>query len=209
MIVNRCARVRWSAVWSAALLFSAAMVPCSVADARDPKRSKVSGVVDGAKFVDFAGEKDTLIEVNIRAPLLKILSKAVAQEDEDAAKLLSQIEAVSAVVVSLSDDDQERAVDQVASMVERLTDDGWDRIARVREDDEEVNVLALYDDEVILGITVLVIGHDDGENQLVFANIAGRLDLSLIPSLGHGLNLPGLSALSQVDWSKQGHSKKR
>jgi hypothetical protein len=148
--------------------------------------------------MDFADEDKTLIEVNIRAPLLKVLAKAVHHEDKHAAELLSQIDAVSAIVVTVEDGDGVRS--QIRKITEQLENRDWDHIARVKEDDALINVLALYDQESILGLVVMV--YDASEPQLVFANIAGRLDMALMGSISAGLSIPGLEEIADVDWKK-------
>ena len=65
-------------------------------------------------------------------------------------------------------------------------------------------VLILYDDSAIDGLTVMV-----GEGkELVFANIAGRIDLELIGRLATKLNVPGLEELTGGHW-KSDRKKRR
>ena len=54
-------------------------------------------------------------------------------------------------------------------------------------------MLVLSDGEVIQGLTVMVIDMEEGE--LVFANIAGTLDLAAIQEIGDGLGIPGIEDL--------------
>ncbi len=186
-----------------AVLLATAMASTASAGSRERERERrerdrLPGLVDGSKFMDFANEDKTLIEVNIRAPLLKVLAKAVHHEDKHAAELLSQIEAVSAIVVTVEDGDGVRA--QIGKITEQLEDKDWDHIARIKENDALVNVLALYDEEAILGLVVMV--YEQGGQELVFANIAGRLDMALMASISAGLNIPGLEEIAGVDWNK-------
>jgi hypothetical protein len=86
-----------------------------------------------------------------------------------------------------------------AKIAEDLQEDGWEQIARVREHGEGVTVLVLLDDkneDSLAGVTVMV--NEDADN-MVFANIAGRIDLSMVAGLATGLGLPGLEELSNLD----------
>ncbi len=170
--------------------------------ARDPGDRGIRGQVDGSAFAKLGENSDTLIEVNLRAPLLRILSKAVDQQDAAAGELLAQIEAISAVVVEIDKDEMDRAEDFMRDIRETLEDEGWENIARVREEHTSVNVSVLYDDDFIEGIVAMVVEDQGEKRQVVFANIAGKLDLALMGSLGGGLKIPGLENLSKVDWSK-------
>jgi hypothetical protein len=82
-------------------------------------------------------------------------------------------------------------------MEARLLNDGWERVARIRDEDTEVKVLVLNDDEAIHGLVVMVADHDEGE--MVFANIAGVIDLAAISAIGQSLDIPGLQNLDLGD----------
>ena len=72
----RCIGPYW--IRAAAILAAVAIVPAATAGSREREREhrKLPGLVDGSKFMDYADQDQTVIEVNIRAPLLKVLSKA-------------------------------------------------------------------------------------------------------------------------------------
>jgi hypothetical protein len=87
----------------------------------------------------------------------------------------------------------------INKMTADLVDRGWEKIARVRENDDNISVLFLMDDDAIAGITVMVA--DGGENaEVIFVNVAGRIDLELLGEMGMKVGLPGLEALGDIDW---------
>lgn len=163
--------------------------------ATDRDRSRHRGYVDGSEVAELANDGDELIEVSIRGPLLRMVSEAIGQESEEMAGFIGQIVSISAVVVELDEDDDGRARAVARDMTEGLENKGWEKLARVREDDMSVTVLVLFDDEgeELEGLTVLVFERGD---QFVFANIAGRIDLGLIGKLGLQLGIPGLKELT-------------
>ncbi len=176
----------------------AALVAFSVLSARsvsaeERDRERSPGYVDGSVFLEFAGEDDELIEVSLNGPLLKVLGKAFTQQDPDLAKLVGQLDSISAVVIESDGKmDMRRASELIKKLTRRLEDRGWERLARIREKDSRIIVMALHDGEVIQGLTVLVV---EGDGELVFANIAGRIDLAQIGKLGAGFGFPGLDAI--------------
>ncbi len=160
---------------------------------RDRKSSR--GVVDGSDFAKLADDGDMLIEVTLSGALLKMAAGAIGSEVEGAEELLLGIESISAVVVGVGNDD-ERAERMIRELGDRLMEEGWDRLARVRQEDVRVSVFILPGkDGVIEGITVVV--SEKSENTLVFANIAGRIDLNLIAKFGSNLDIPGLEHLTK------------
>jgi len=66
----------------------------------------------------------------------------------------------------------------------------------VREKEARINVYIRNDDEVIDGLVVLVV--DPEESRVVFANIAGRIDLADLGKLSDTLDVPGLDALGEA-----------
>ena len=156
------------------------------------------GYVDGKAFAAVGGDDGTLIEVSLHGPLLKMAAGAIGSEDKAVAELLEGIVSISAVIVDMNGD-EDHAAREADELAERLTDKGWEKLARVREEDTNVSVFALVSDKdgLLDGLTVVVM--ESSENKLIFANIAGRIDLSKLGALAGGLNLPGLSQLAGAD----------
>ena len=187
-------------------------VATSPALAGDGNHKRHRGYVDGSAFAKFANDDSTLIEVSIDGALLKTVAAALGQENDDVGEFLGGIVSISAVVVEDADDDNGSVVSLAAKIAEDLLEDGWEQIARVREGGEGVIVLVLLDDEdegLLAGVTVMV--NEDGDN-MVFANIAGSIDLGMAAKLATGLGLPGLEELRNLDLGdavKKSKGKKR
>ncbi len=181
-----------------------AVTPLAVAADRAPSRSR--GFVDGSAFAALAGEDSEVVEINIQAPLLKALARADAG-DEGLGSFVRKLESVSAYIVALEGDPRrtERATRMVREMEAKLERDGWQRLAVVREKAARVNVYIRNNDEVIDGLVVLVV--DPEESRVVFANIAGTLDLADLGKLQDTLDLPGLDALGEA--VEKGQKKER
>ncbi len=168
-----------------------------------------SGYVDGSMFADLADDDEMVIEVSIRGPLLRMVSTAIASEDEQLGDFIADITSISAVVVDV-DANEKSVAKMIKAMVSEMEDDGWERLARVREESTNVVVYALFakDGDTLSGLTVVVTESD--ENKLVFANIAGKINLQLVGALGKKLGMPGLSELTGGHWKPmEKHAKKK
>ena len=211
MTVDKISLPRWvGRLTLAALgiaLFQASTVP---AFGGEKKRDQPTGYVDGSRFASLADDDEMVIEVSIRGPLLRMVSAAIAHEDEQLGKFIGDITSISAVVVELGDNEK-RAAALIKEMVDELEDDGWERLARVRDEGTHVIVFALFGkgEDTLSGLTVVVTESD--EEKLVFANIAGKINLQIVGALGKKLGVPGLAELTGGHWkpiAKRGKKSK-
>lgn len=168
------------------------LLPAVPALAGSPDDS-VRGVVDGSFLERFAPQDDegTFVEVSLSKPLLELAAQVLEAQDPRVAEMVRQLDSVSARVIELPDDEKKlaeatRAFREIAG---RLRKEGWQPLARVRDEGDEVHVLLLPGGKTVDGLTVMV-RSSDGE--LVFANIAGKIDLSRLGDVLKQLNVPGM-----------------
>jgi hypothetical protein len=168
----------------------ALLLLCAVAGAPSSQAAKGLGFVDSQPFIDIAGEDAVMVEVNLSGALLQTLGKMNA----DLHELVGGLESIHAVVLQLNGPDRSESARRTIVDIEKgLKKRSWQRLALVREEDGEVRILTLSDGEAIQGLVVMVIDMEEGE--LVFANIAGTLDLAAIQEIGDGLGIPGIEDL--------------
>lgn len=177
-----------------AVLALAAPAP---AVAVEPEVSRLPGFVDGAAFCDLAGDDAEVVEVHLGPSLLDALAKG-AKDGREGAAVLSGLRSISACVVNLDKDKNRtaRASKLVADTEARLVQQGWERLARVREKSERLNVFVLNEGGTIRGLTILILDHDDGET--VFVNLAGTIDLAKIGEISDTLHVPGLEQIGNA-----------
>jgi hypothetical protein len=174
-------------------------LPCAspVLAANEEVRGHV-GFVDGTALIDLAFEDEgsDFREIEISGPLLQALSRKLLNENEEVGRLLSEIVSINAVIVEgLSEPYREQARKLSFDLMRRLDAQGWDRAARVREKRERVGVYLRYDeDDAVVGLTV--VASQDAE--LVFVNIAGRIDVTKLSELSSTMGLPGLDAAQEA-----------
>jgi len=156
------------------------------------------GYVDFAKFGLGAGEEAT-VEVNLRGPMLKLA--AAASDDEDDPELRAMLGGLDGIFVrtyALDDRSPEAFEKAIASISKHLQETGWETIVKVRERDERAHIAIKMSGDDIIGMTVLAMDENDRENEVVFINIVGTLDLTQIGRMGRHLDF-GVDALDSLD----------
>jgi hypothetical protein len=185
---NRLRLERLGTAVAAAVLALTASI--GTASAEGAPSSARSGFVDGSAFVAIAGENAVSVEVNLQGALLK----ALARSDAELTALVEGLESIHAVILTLEDDAlTERLRAKVRDTQRDLAERGWQRLGLVQGAGEQIQVLVLNDEEKISGLVVMIV--DENEKQMVFANVAGVIDLARIEQIGDSMELPGLSVL--------------
>ena len=154
------------------------------------------GFVDGTQFIDLVGEEALSVEVRLPRSLLR-LGCAV---DEELCELVDELELIHAVVLDLSEVREAETLmndlrKRISGIDKRLRGKGWERIAMVREGRETMRVLILNTDETVDGLLVMMV--DDEE--MVFANLAGTIDLRQLAETMDHFDLPGTD---KFDWEE-------
>ena len=79
----------------------------------------------------------------------------------------------------MRDELKDEILDDVRGLQTRLASDGWQSVARVRDGEDNVFVMLKTDGDVLVGVTVLV----SSGSELVFTNVAGRIDMDQLARL--------------------------
>jgi len=162
-----------------------AAVPAQAGD-----RSRPPGYVDGSALIARAGEDALTVEISLHGALLRAITRA----DAELEKMAGGLEMIHAVIIDLEHaESKEKVLQVVADIQAELRSKGWERLARIQEGSSHINVMLLNNEDTIQGLVVLVVNQD--EQQVVFANVAGVLDLAAIERLGEELDIPGLDDL--------------
>jgi hypothetical protein len=146
--------------------------------AKDKKQTedytKHPGYVDFDALEIFADE-DAKIEVYLKQPMLKLLSEFAKHEDPDLFEMFAKLKLVRVQVFEVTEELAIKFEERSSKTIKALDKKGWEKIVRVREDDERVYVyLKPSDDyEFIEGIVVLAI--EDFE-EAIFVNIVGEIN---------------------------------
>lgn len=154
-----------------------------------------NGVADHPGYVDFSAltsiaNIEPNVEVSLKAPLLNMLTNLIRSEDEEAANFISKLLQVTVNVFESNAIDVDEIADSMNVIADDLDQQGWERVVRIREDPEHVDIyFRLSDDaDVIYGIAIMVA--EPGDTVLV--NIVGDISTDDISALGQRFNIDEL-----------------
>jgi hypothetical protein len=146
------------------------------------------GFVDLSFVDDYAGD-DVKVEVNISGALLKLAGAVAANEDPDAADAIKNLEQITVRIVERSAGSNSEEFNKwVKDTQDKVRSKGWESIATVREDDENIGVYMLFSDTQISGVFVTVVNKDEA----IFVNVVGDIDMDNLSKIGARFDIPGL-----------------
>lgn len=157
------------------------------------------GYVDVSAFERFFN-RPPKIEVNLSGSLLRMVAKASEESNADLHDLLSKLKGIYVrgfEADSTRLDELDRRMTQIA---DRLENEGWETVVRVREDGEHANVYVRLQGDAIAGLTVLA---SDPTDETVFVNIVGEIHPEEMGKLGRTLGIDPLKKLARADTSRQ------
>ena len=166
-----------------------------VSAAADSAAASHPGYVDGATFRTLVDEDKEIVEVNLEGPTLRALCNK-KDDDPEARELYCQLKAIHAVIGTVRGS-ATNALTLVQQTDEKLRAAGWQRIARMKDETSSVSVLIHVSGEQIDGLVALIFDSED--KAIVFANLAGTIDLNRIEEIGDKLNVPGLEHIPGLD----------
>jgi hypothetical protein len=176
-------------------LTCAALAPAATAQSTPatPAPSS-SGYVDGAMFRAMVDENREIVEVNLDGAILQALAKHAkgktgASDADDSNDLFGKLKSIHAVIGTVKGPAAE-AMKLVQQTDQKLVGMGWQRVTRIKDETSTVSVLTHTVGDRVDGLVALIFDSEDKE--LVFANLAGEIDVTRLGEIGERLNVPGL-----------------
>jgi hypothetical protein len=168
------------------------------------QQAQGADLTDHPGYVDFSSVYSIMgtepnVEVNLNEPLLNLVTGIMASQDgqqAQAASFISSLLSVNVRVFNNMASNQDAVINTMTAVAENLDAQQWQRIVRVREDQEHVDVYFRLSDDASLihGITVMV--SDSAESVLI--NIVGDISPDDINALAAKFDIDELSNL-EVD----------
>ena len=128
------------------------------------------------------------------------MAQASGGEDQALSKLLSNLLLIKVNTFSIDSVITEDLKQKVARIESELGNKKWEKIVRVKEQHELVNVYMKMDNDLVVGLVVMAV--EEG-NEAVFVNIVGEIDMESIGKLGSKFDIPKLDSLEIGEKSKQ------
>ena len=173
-----------------ALVLAAA--PIAPAAFAEPPASSSAGYVAADAFRALIDENQEVVEVNLEGPILQAVANSKNDDDPETKALFAKLKAIHAVIGTVKGPASE-ALGLVQKTDQKLVSAGWQRIARIKDESSTISVLTHMNGDRIDGLVALIFDSDDKE--LVFANLAGEIDLNRIGEIGDRLHVPGLNSV--------------
>jgi hypothetical protein len=155
--------------------------------------TKHPGYVD-FNALDVFADEDAKVEVYLKQPMLKLLSEFAKHEDPELFEMFAKLKLVRVQVFEVTPELAEKFEAESSKTIKALDKKGWERVVRVREDDQRVYIyLKPSDDyEMIQGIVVIAMEYDD---EAVFVNIVGDIHPDDIGRLSHYFGIEELDSI--------------
>jgi hypothetical protein len=159
----------------------------------DEKIKKHPGYVDFDK-IEIPKDAEESVEVYVRGPLLKLVAAVTEKEDPALAKMLEKMLLIRVNTFSIDDKISKDLKSKVEDINKQLEKQKWEKIVKVKDKGERVNVYMKFDkNDQMAGLVVMAIEDND---EAVFVNIVGELDWSQISKLGHKFDIDELDGFS-------------
>ena len=132
--------------------------------------------------IEIPGDAEESVEVYVKGPLLKLIAKVTEQEDPALSKMLANLLMIRVNTFSIDSQLAEELKPKVKKIEKNLEQQKWEKVVKVKERDELVNIyLKLDNKDNIVGLVVMVIEAGD---EAVFVNIVGEIDWQSISKIG-------------------------
>lgn len=150
------------------------------------------GFVDFSTLSGFAGAEPT-VQISLKTPLLNMVTNLLKQEDEQAASFVSKLLRVNVNVFESRDIDVDEIASSMSVLADELDAQGWERVVRVREDENHVDIyFRLSDDaDLIYGIAIMAAE----ESETVLVNIVGDISVEDLGALARKFDIDELSEI--------------
>lgn len=153
---------------------------------------------DDPGFADFGNLREfendgAVTEVILRHRLISMVAAMTKKHDPQLASMLEQLRLIYVHTLKVDENNEKQLHETMKNLNQKLQDDGWEVIVRVREEKEENNIYILPKGEMIEGLCILSI---EGE-EVTFLNIVGTIDLNMLAQLGEKFDLPTLDGISE------------
>lgn len=138
-------------------------------------------------------EESINLEINLTGPMIKFIALATDEEEPELSRLVEELESIRVRGADLEAISTEDVREGIRDAAQKLAENGWISMVRMREADEEVYIYFKEQDDEMVGLTVLSLEEDEA----MLINLVGKIDPAGLGSLASGLDLPQLEQAVQ------------
>jgi len=144
-------------------------------------------------------EESINLEINLTGPMIKFIALATHEEEPELSQLVEELESIRVRGADVEVIGAEGVRSGIRSAAQKLTENGWTSMVRIRDDDEEVYIYFKEQAGEMMGLTVLSLEGDEA----MLINLVGKIDPAGLGSLASGLDLPQLEQAVQSAGEKE------
>ncbi len=178
-------------------IFILLLIPVVILAQEDYK--KYPGYVDLSELESFLDSEET-VEVFINKALLRLVASVTKEEDPELHNLLKNLALIRVEKFTVADKEINVVKAFISKIAKKLDDDKWDKLVRVKQKGEQVEIFSKYEGDDVVGLLIMVLEDD---NAAVFVNIVGKIDINQLGKLSRKFDIPELDSLHR------GNDKKR
>ncbi|OQX85870.1 hypothetical protein B6D60_07125 [candidate division KSB1 bacterium 4484_87] len=172
------------------IIFIVTQIPCFAADENQYK--KHPGYVDFSK-IQIPRDAEETVEVFLQSPILKIVAAVTESKDQALAKMLENLLLIRVNTFKLHPTETAKIVTEINRIENMLHKQKWEKIVRVKDKKDRANIfLKIDDNNRIAGLVVMAI---DDDNEAVFVNIVGNIDMDQVAKVGKKFKIEGLEEI--------------
>jgi len=157
----------------------------------EPTVTISGGYVDGSMFRALVDDAQDVVEVNLDGAILQALAKSGndGHDANNAKDLFARLKSIHAVIGTVKGP-AEAALALLQKTDQKLVAAGWQRVTRITDATSTISVLTHTVADKVDGLVALIF--DSKDKELVFANLAGEIDVTQLGEIGKRFNVPGL-----------------
>jgi len=164
-------------------------VPCTSAQENEDTK-EAPGYVDFENLELFK-DIEKKVEVSIKGPLLRFVSKAAEKEDPELSRLLENLKLIKVDVFPMDKTTTSEVESAINRISKELESKNWERMVRVKDAKQRVEIYNQFIGDQLSGLVVMSVSNDEA----VFVNIIGNIDPAQLGKLGDKFGIPKLGDL--------------
>jgi hypothetical protein len=153
------------------------------ARAEDIDVTRLPGYID-LEDIRIPADASAVRDIDLGPSLLQMAAEAEAGPSSSLSRVLDRLHLIRVVSFAYDGNDEEIR-EHVERIGRQLEDEDWDRLIRVRDEDQLMTLSIKYDQKRIAGL--MFVGYAP-EDEVTFVNIVGSMDLASLASLAAELS---------------------